>query len=96
MLHASCLGVGFDALTLAATIPTVLVIDDNVFDEVFGEIVHINAEGITVTALPGERSAAGIAFTEDNVRRFLRREPLASPGAACLALAWRHRATLLA
>jgi transcriptional regulator with XRE-family HTH domain len=95
-LRVCCLGVGFDALTLAATIPTVLVIDDDVFDEAFGEIVHTNAEGITVTALPGERSAAGIAFTEHNVRRFLQREPLASPGAACLALAWRHRGTLLA
>jgi hypothetical protein len=95
-LRASCLGVGFDALTLAATIPTVLVIDDDVFDEVFGEIVHTNAEGVTITALPGETAAAGIAFSEDNVRRFLQREPLASPGAACLALAWRHRGTLLA
>ena len=95
-LRVWCLGVGFDALTLAATIPTVLVIDDEVFDEVFGEIVRTNAEGVTLAALPGERPAAGIAFTEENVRRFLQREPLASPGAACLALAWRHRGALLA
>lgn len=94
-VRAYCLGVGFDALTLAATIPTVLVIDENVFDEVFGEIVRTNAEGITITALDGSRSAAGIPFSEDNVRRFLEREPMASPGAACLALAWRHRSTLL-
>jgi transcriptional regulator with XRE-family HTH domain len=94
-VRAHCLGVGFDALTLAATIPTVLVIDEHVFDEVFGEIVQTNAEGITITALEGKRSAAGIPFTEDNVKRFLEREPMASPGAACLALAWRHRSTLL-
>ena len=29
------------------------------------------------------------------VERLLSSEPMASPGAACLALAWRHRDTLL-
>jgi transcriptional regulator with XRE-family HTH domain len=95
-LHVSCLGVGCGALTLATTIPTVLVIDEDVFDEVFGEIVPANDEGVAITALPGDRSAAGIPFTEDNIRRLLQREPLSASGAACLALAWRHRDTLLA
>jgi len=94
-LGAFCLGVGLDALTLAATILTVVVIDDDVFEKVFGEIVRANAEGITVTTLDGQRSASGIPFTEYNVRRLLTSEPMASPGAACIALAWRHREALL-
>lgn len=94
-LRAFCLGVGLDALTLAATIPTVVVIDEDAFAEVFGEVVHVNAEGITVMSLDGQPNAQGIPFTEDNVQRFLTDEPMAPPGAACLALAWRHREKLL-
>ena len=63
--RAVCLGVGLDALTLAATILTVSVIDADV-------------------------------FAERNATRPLRREPMASPGAACLALAWQHKIALLA
>jgi len=94
-LHAYCLGAGLDALTLAATIPTVVVIDHDAFSEIFGSIVRTNAEGITVSSLDGSASAQGIPFTEINVRRFLTDEPMAPPGAACLALAWRHRNLLL-
>jgi len=94
-LHAYCLGAGLDALTLAATIPTVVVIDHDAFAEIFGAIVRTNAEGTTVSSLDGSASAQGIPFTEANVRRFLTDEPMAPPGAACLALAWRHRNLLL-
>jgi hypothetical protein len=93
-IRAYCFGVGLDALTLAATIPTVFVFDDDAFAEVFGEVVQANAEGVTVTSLAGE-DTEGIPFTEANVRRFLTEEPMAPPGAACLALAWEHRAMLL-
>jgi hypothetical protein len=94
-LHCYCFGAGFDALTLAATIPTVAVIDADTFEEIFGEAVKVNAEGVTVRTLHGQTSAAGIPFTEDNVKRLLTSEPMASPGAACLALAWQHRGYLL-
>jgi hypothetical protein len=86
-----CMGVALDALTLAATILTVLVIDDVVFDDLFGERVEVNSEGQIVSFANGE----GIPFTDANVRRLLEREPLASPGAGCLSQAWRHRALLL-
>jgi hypothetical protein len=43
----------------------------------------------------GENVADGVPFTEECVDRMLRSEPLASPGAACLALAWQHRTVLL-
>ncbi|MFJ7272903.1 XRE family transcriptional regulator [Kitasatospora sp. NPDC098663] len=90
-----CFGVGCDALTLAATIPTALVIEDEVFEELFGEVVKTNAEGVTVTEWNGQDTSAGIPFTEQNVLQFIRSEPMASPGAACLALAWKYRDLLL-
>jgi hypothetical protein len=95
-LSAVCLGAGLDALTLAATILTVVLIDDDVFDEVFRDAVRVNAEGITVFAEQGNSTGHGLAFSQQNVTRLLEREPMASPGAACLALAWRHRIALLA
>lgn len=94
-LAAYCLGVGLDALTLAATIPTVVVVDEDAFDELFGEVVEVNAEGITVRSLDGQAAATGIPFTSDNVQRMLTDEPMAPPGAACLHLAWQHREQLL-
>jgi hypothetical protein len=96
---AYCLGAGLDALTLAATIPTVVVIDDSAFDEIFGDVVEVNvevnAEGITVRSLPDQRSATGIPFTQANVDRLLTAAPIAPPGAAYLELAWQHRDRLL-
>jgi hypothetical protein len=39
-------------------------------------------------------AADGAPFTEAAVDRMLTSEPMASPGAACLALAWQHRELL--
>jgi transcriptional regulator with XRE-family HTH domain len=94
-LTAVCLGAGLDALTLAATILTAVVIDDDVFDEAFRDAVRINAEGITIFGERGRDTGQGLPFTGPTVTRLLEREPMASPGAACLALAWRHRFALL-
>jgi len=94
-LTVYCLGVGLDALTLAATIPTVVVVDEDAFDEIFGDVVDVNAEGVTVKSIRGQGSATGIPFTEENVERLLADEPMAPPGAACLYLAWQHRDLLL-
>jgi hypothetical protein len=93
-VHALCLGVGLDALTLAGTVLTVLVVDDDAFDDLFGDVVRVNAEGSFVTTGAGT-VAEGIPFTAKNVHRLLTHEPLASPGAACLHLAWQHRNALL-
>ena len=86
------LGLGLDALTLAATILTVVVIDDDVFTEVFGSTVRFNDEGEIVSV--GGAPAEGVPFTEEAVSRMLETEPMASPGAACLARAWQHRDVL--
>lgn len=93
-VSASCLGVAVDALTLAPTILTALVIDDDVFDEVCREAVETNAEGIVISGPEGTRGT-GLPFTDRCVTRFLSREPMASPGAGCLALAWQSRPALL-
>ncbi|MEN3320394.1 MAG: hypothetical protein V7643_3796 [Mycobacterium sp.] len=45
-----CLGTGLDTLTLTPTILTVTVFDDDIFDELFGNTVDINAEGRLVSA----------------------------------------------
>jgi hypothetical protein len=87
------LGIGLDALTLAATILTVVVFDDDVFDQVFGAVVRYNDEGEIVSV--GGKAAEGVPFTQASVERLLQREPMASPGAACLALAWGQRDQLL-
>jgi transcriptional regulator with XRE-family HTH domain len=42
---AHLLGIGLDALTLAATILTVVVIDDDAFGQAFGSVVRFNDEG---------------------------------------------------
>jgi len=93
---AVCLGAGVDALTLAATILTVVVIDAEVFDELFGDAVRVNSEGMTIFGEDGGDAGDGIEFCERNVKRLLEREPMAAPGEACLALAWRNRMALLA
>lgn len=93
-VHAWLLGVGLDALTLAATILTVVVIDDDVFESVFGEAVRFNEEGEIVGVGDG-RATEGVPFTEESVNRMLSEEPMASPGAGCLSLAWQHRNIIL-
>lgn len=93
-VSAFLLGLGLDALTLAATILIVVVIGDDVFAQLFGDAVRYNDEGEIVTVGDG-RAAEGVPFTESAVERMLTSEPMASPGAACLALAWQHRNALL-
>lgn len=91
---ASVLGMGLDALTLAATIMTVVVIEDDIFDTIFGATVRVNDEG-EVVAIGDGRPADGLPFTAEVVDRLLSSEPIAAPGAACLALAWQHREQLI-
>jgi hypothetical protein len=93
-VRAYCVGLGLDALTLTltATILTVVVIDDDLFDQLFGAAVRVNAEGVAVTAAGG---CGGVPFTEQYVDRMLTVEPMASQGACTLARAWRFRGDLL-
>ena len=76
-VNAYCLGLGLDTLTLAATFLTVVVIDDNVFDDLFGDAVQINAEGSLVSAIESTSVSDGVPFTEETVKRMLTSEPMA-------------------
>jgi transcriptional regulator with XRE-family HTH domain len=93
-ITASILGVGLDSLTLAATILTVVVIEDDVFEDIFGQAVRFNEEG-EIVGIGDGRAIDGIPFTAEAVARMLASEPMAAPGAACLALAWQYRDELL-
>ncbi|WP_026454040.1 helix-turn-helix domain-containing protein [Saccharomonospora iraqiensis] len=94
-LGVYCLGLGLDALTLTATLLTAVVIDDDVFDAQFGDAVRVNAEGVLVASARASTVSEGVPFTGENVRRLVREEPMASPGACLLARAWRFRTELL-
>jgi hypothetical protein len=85
-IRVHSLGMGVDPLTFATDLLTVAVVDSALFDELFADRVAVNEEG---------RVLAGLPFAADTVHRFTHREPTQAAGAALLALAWHHRATLL-
>ena len=84
-----CLGVAIDALTLAIEILTVAVFDEEVYDEVFADLVERNEEGTVAKTVP---------FEEHTIRRLLDRGryPVAPAAAGSLKLAWDHRNSILA
>ncbi|TDB83651.1 transcriptional regulator [Actinomadura sp. KC216] len=77
-LRAHFLGLGVDPLTFALDLLTVVVIDDEAFEQFFGGLVAVNDEGEVSTA-PFDGSVP---------------QPMQPAGAAVLRLAWRHRAAL--
>ncbi|MGH3770897.1 MAG: hypothetical protein ACRDRW_05800 [Pseudonocardiaceae bacterium] len=83
---AFCVGIGVDPLTLATDILTVVAIDVSVYDELFGNVADVNAEGSIISAVP---------FTAEIVRWYAGHEPTQAAGAALPRLAWRHRPVLL-
>ena len=87
-LRIYCFGIAMDALTLACEILTVAVIDEDVYDDIFANLVNANSEGTVIATVP---------FEEHTVRRLLSGKPhaLAPAAAGCADLAWRHRQTLL-
>jgi hypothetical protein len=86
-IRVLCLGIGIDALNHVGDIFTVAIFDSDVFDDIFGHMVQENDEGTV------ERQA--FTFDHATIRRLLDTEPLAPSGAACLHLAWEHRASIL-
>jgi hypothetical protein len=86
------LGTGLDPLTLAGEILTVLVIDAEVFDKVFADLVAWNSEGDVVFGADG---SVGVPWRRDTVYRLLATEPLAPAAQACVELAWDHQDLLL-
>jgi hypothetical protein len=85
-VRAWCLGLGTDPLTFATDLLTVVVIDKNLFDELFSETQRSNAEGHVLAARTFEESVVEHAVTN---------EPMQAAGAALLRLAWSHHKNLL-
>jgi hypothetical protein len=92
-VRAFVLGIGVDPLTLATDLMTAVVIDSELYDELFETAVATNDEGSVLTSLDG--AAGGVPFTEQTVERFVQREPMQAAGAALLWSAWEHRSLLL-
>lgn len=86
------LGTGLDPLTLVGEILTVVVIDAEVFDQVFADIVTWNSEGDIVFGADG---SVGVPWRRDSVYRLLATEPLAPAAQACVELAWHYQDLLL-
>jgi transcriptional regulator with XRE-family HTH domain len=86
------LGTGLDPLTLVGEILTVVVIDAEVFDQVFADIVAWNSEGDVVF---GADRSVGVPWRRDAVYRLLATEPLAPAAQACIELAWNYQDLLL-
>jgi hypothetical protein len=79
--RAYCVGLGVDPLTFATDLLTVLVINADTFDDLFGTAITNNAEGRILTPQP---------FTAPVVNDFIHHKPLQAAGAAILQQAWTH------
>ncbi len=94
-IRTYALGMGVDPLTLATGLLTVVIIDAELYDELFHAAVALNDEGEVVSSLDGASRSPGVPFTGDVVSRFVRDEPMQAAGAALLWSVWRERQLLL-
>lgn len=81
------LGLGLDPLNWKPELMTVCVLDSNVFDTVFEEMVERNDEGEMLVG-PQDK---GLKFDEATVNLYARAAHTAPSTKACLLLAWQHR-----
>ncbi|MYW01848.1 transcriptional regulator [Streptomyces sp. SID3343] len=89
------LGLGMDPLTFVTDMLTAVVIDADLFDDMFAQGSPRNSEGHVVRVEDGTGAGLGTPFTEHHVERLLHRERMRPAGAAPLGLAWSHRKRLL-
>ena len=94
-LHVSYFGFGVEPLGLVSAFMTAAVFEPSFFDQAFPHVVHDNAEGILQVGTRTRTGVTGLPFTEDKVREILHGGRVAPAAAACLHLAWEHRAQLL-
>lgn len=81
-VRALCVGLGVDPLTFATDLLTVLSIDADVFDDLFGQVVSGNEEGQVLAPQP---------FNAEAVDDYVHHKPMQAAGAALLQLAWSHQ-----
>ncbi|MEU5642826.1 XRE family transcriptional regulator [Streptomyces milbemycinicus] len=89
------LGLGVDPLTFVIDMLTVLVLDAEIFDELFQDLAATNDEGHLVGVEDGTGRSMGVPFRADHIERLTTVEPMQPAGAALLRLAWLHRDALL-
>jgi hypothetical protein len=89
-LRTWALGLGVDPLSMVADVLTVAVFEADLFDDVFGGLVSVNAEGQVV----GDDAAVGFAFVEHVVQN-LADESMQAAGSAVLRLAWSMRRSVV-
>jgi len=90
-IRVFCLGVGVDALNYVGDAFTVAVFDADPFDAIFEEMVEQNDEGDFVVGHDRQE----FTFDGQAIERLMSTQPIAPSGAACLQLAWQHRASIL-
>jgi transcriptional regulator with XRE-family HTH domain len=81
-------GLALDPLTLAGEILTILVIDADVFDDIFAGLVSCNSEG---DVLPGTEGSVGVPWRRDSVFQLLAEQPLAPAASGLIEYAWKHQ-----
>lgn len=94
-LRVYALGIVLDALSLNSSIATVAVVESRAFDRLFRDLVDTNSEGTVMQSLPSNTTVRGLPFDAPTVHQLTSSEPLGQTSAACLALAWKHRAALM-
>lgn len=85
------LGTCVDALNFVGDALTVAVFDADTFDEIFRDMVDVNEEG---TITKDDKTLENFVFGDATIDQLLSSEAIAPSGAACLALARRHRDAL--
>lgn len=93
-IRAYVLGLGVDPLTFATDLLMVVLIDADLYDDLFAGVIAVNEEGKVLSALDQRTSAYGIPFTAETVSRFVEDEPTQAAGAAVLWSAWQHKGVL--
>jgi transcriptional regulator with XRE-family HTH domain len=91
-IRTYALGVGIDALNMVGDVLTVAIFDADCFDDIFSDLVEANDEGSIISA---GKNREQFTFDEPTITDLLTNHPIAPSGAACLTLAWHHRADLV-
>ncbi|MEU4556656.1 hypothetical protein [Micromonospora violae] len=89
-LTVQVLGLGLDPLTWKPELLTVCIIDAEVFDAVFKNMVRKGPEGTLVVGREGQ----GLPFDQETVNLYANHVNTRRGASSCLNLAWRHRKLL--
>lgn len=89
-IRVKVLGVGLDPLTWKPELLTVCLIDADIFDDVFRNMVSRNDEGLLIFG----RRKLGLRFDWETVSRYISAPDISPSAETCLTLAWRHRSGL--